>query len=252
MPDKNDKQLGGGAQTAPARKPAESPDERKKALKEGGIRMQLMYIQQALSAPKDQENEERKFQYRSVEGILAAVKPLLSECGCTLTFSESITETGQGVYVMSTARLENLAGEERSTTAFAREDTRLPGMCSAQISGSCISYARKYAAGGLFAIDNSRLVDPIELDSFSPSAVEEIKRAEDQGALIDGPVPATATARPILRAGQIDGKWDEEVERVRAWKGTEEEYLQDLASRWIVLAEDRLALLSRRKEPFAE
>ncbi len=242
--------------TAPAQAGATKTAEKaanKAALREAGIRMQLLHIQQSLAVPKDQANPEKDFRYRSVEDILAAVKPLLEACGCTLTFSEELTPTPQGVYIRSTAALTNLRDESIATIAFAREDTRLPDMSSAQITGSCISYARKYAAGGLFAIDNTRLAHPIEMDSFAPSAVEELKRAEDGDAapvMAMGEMQSNSTDRPILRAGQRNG-WEDEVERVIGWKGTEEEFKQYLLRRWIVSDADMVLLLARRKEPFA-
>lgn len=237
---------------APAQRTRPSARQAKENLADLSIREQLIYIQQMLAAPKDNENTEKHFRYRTLDGIIAAVKPLLFDCSCTLTFSEDILSIEQGAYIISTATLTNLRGESIETKAFAREDTRLPGMCSAQISGACISYARKYAACGLFAIDNTRLVEPIELDSFSPSAVEELKRAEEHGEapLPDSPErPVNAALKPVLSAGQ--GDWQREVERVKAWEGSEESFVDDLRRRWSISDNDILVLLSRRDAPFA-
>jgi hypothetical protein len=41
-------------------------------------------------------------------------------------------------------------------TAYAREEEEKKGMDGSQITGSAISYARKYALAGLFCIDNEK------------------------------------------------------------------------------------------------
>ena len=228
--------------------------EMKAALSGKPIQAQLLYIQQALAAPRDLENQEKGFQYRTIEGVIAAVKPLLNDCGCTLTFSEDIRPAGDEAYVVSTATLRNAKGEEISSVAFAREDRRLPGMCSAQITGACISYARKYAAGGLFAIDNTRLAEPIDIDSLYPSLIEEVKSGEDAGAPFSAPnpeIPVNATRLPVLHSGAPKAGWDEEVLRVQKWTGSREDYMADLRSRWIVEDEALVLLFRRRDAPFA-
>jgi hypothetical protein len=52
----------------------------------------LLLIQAALKAPKDQRNNFGGYSYRSLEGILEAVKPLLYETQTTLTLSDNIVE----------------------------------------------------------------------------------------------------------------------------------------------------------------
>ncbi len=214
---------------------------------EGGIECQLMYMQQRLKAPKDETNSEKGFRYRTLEAILAAAKPLLEETRCTLTFSEELRSIGDHAYICSTARLRNAAGECREATSFAREDERLPGMCGAQISGACVSYARKYAAGGLFAIDGTRLAEPLEIDSLTPSAVEDWA-----GGHVPTPSPVLTPERPrrrTLRCGQQDG-WDDEVARVNAWEGSTEAFLEDLRTRWQIDDNDAIVLLAARTKPF--
>lgn len=116
----------------------------------------LHEIQSKVKAPKDQNNEFGKFKYRNAERILEHAKPILGEMGCHLIMSDDIVEVGGRVYVKATVKLfheEKLIGE---AYAFAREQELKKGMDEAQITGSCSSYARKYALCGLFAIDDSR------------------------------------------------------------------------------------------------
>ena len=116
---------------------------------------ELIMIQQGLKAPKNQRNTFGNYNYRSAEDILEAVKPLLSEQGCTLTISDEMVEIGGRVYVRATATLTS-EKESVQTTAFAREEETKKGMDAAQITGSASSYARKYALNGLFCIDDTK------------------------------------------------------------------------------------------------
>ena len=127
-----------------------------------GIYTELSRIQQELKAPKNLYNSFGKYKYRNAEGILEAVKPLLN--GLCLLLSDKINYIGNRYYVEATATLTN--GEESvSVTASAREDEVKKGMDDCQITGSCSSYARKYALNGLFDIDDTKDSDD---DSLSP------------------------------------------------------------------------------------
>jgi hypothetical protein len=53
----------------------------------------LNKIQAELKAPKNQRNSFGKYNYRSCEDILEAVKPLLSKYNCTLTVSDEIKQS---------------------------------------------------------------------------------------------------------------------------------------------------------------
>ena len=122
---------------------------------------ELIKIQSELKAPKNQRNTFGKYNYRSCEDILEAVKPLANQQGCSIMLSDEIIETGGRVYVKATAILTS--GKESATvSAFAREPLLQKGMNEAQITGSASSYARKYALNGLFAIDDTKDADTDE------------------------------------------------------------------------------------------
>ena len=125
------------------------------------IRQKLQGIQSSLKAPKGQTNKFGGYKYRSCEDILTAVKPLLSEWGCSIVIQDDIVEVGGRVYVKATAILADNETELAtiSSTAFAREAETKKGMDDAQITGSASSYARKYALNGLFAIDDTKDAD---------------------------------------------------------------------------------------------
>ena len=124
---------------------------------------ELFEIQQRLVSNKANFNEFGKFNYRSLENILADVKPLLNELKCTITFTDDMLLIGERYYVKSTVTLENESGEKKEAVAFAREDASRPGMSESQVTGTASSYARKYAICSLLAINEEQ--DPDGMDN---------------------------------------------------------------------------------------
>lgn len=126
----------------------------------------LHYIQQHLNAPKNMYNSFGKYKYRSCEGILEALKPLLNETGSVLMINDELTEIGSRIYVKATAYIYLPNSEGSYTTmqnsAYAREADVKGGMDAAQITGAASSYARKYALNGLFLIDDTKDPDTDE------------------------------------------------------------------------------------------
>lgn len=113
--------------------------------------MKLFEIQQKLQAPKGQYNDFGKYKYRSCEDILEALKPLLE---FPIIISDEVVNIGERYYVKATAEYG-----DTKVTAYAREADSKKGMDAAQITGAALSYARKYALNGLFAIDDTRDAD---------------------------------------------------------------------------------------------
>lgn len=135
-------------------------------------------IQKTLKAPKGQFNKFGKYNYRSCEDILEALKPLLNENKLMLTISDEIIKVeskdekifketkddygktsslvfgGDRFYIKATATITD--GETSiSTSALAREADDKKGMDNSQLTGATSSYARKYALNGLFLIDDT-------------------------------------------------------------------------------------------------
>lgn len=121
------------------------------------IQAKLIKIQQALVAPKDQVNNFGKYNYRTCEGILEAVKPLLNSYNLTVVMSDEMVNLGARYYIKANVTLTDTeSGESLSVTAFAREEEEKKGMDQSQVTGASSSYARKYALCGLFAIDGNK------------------------------------------------------------------------------------------------
>ena len=115
----------------------------------------LIKIQAKLKAPKDKFNSFGNYSYRSAEGILDALKPLLEEEGLLLTVSDELVMLGERFYVKATAQITD-GSTFSMVTAYAREELTKKGMDGAQVTGAASSYARKYALSGLFLIDDGQ------------------------------------------------------------------------------------------------
>lgn len=123
------------------------------------IQQKLIIIQEKLEAPKGQWNSFSSFHYRSCEDILGALGKYITELGVFITLDDEILLIGDRYYVKATATISDMSGAKISTSAYAREPLDKKGMDSAQVTGATSSYARKYALGGLFKIDDSKDAD---------------------------------------------------------------------------------------------
>lgn len=122
---------------------------------------ELIEIQKELIAPKGRTGQHNTH-HRHVDDILMAVKPLLIKKNCTLTLTDDMVLVGDRVYLKATAIITN-GTDTVESSSFAREPIALGSMSDPQITGSCSSYARKYALGGLLLIDDN--ADPDKIDN---------------------------------------------------------------------------------------
>lgn len=149
-----------------------------------GIYEKLANVQADLKAPKGQYNSFGKYNYRSCEDILEAVKPLLKANNLTLTIGDEIELIGDRYYIKAIATLsDNESKDVVINTAYAREAESKSGMDSSQITGTASSYARKYALNGLFLIDDTKDADTDE-HAKQTGAGEEKRITEKQIELI--------------------------------------------------------------------
>jgi len=171
-----------------AEKTAENGIQKPQSLPEA-----LNYIQTRLKAPKDKFNSFSQYHYRSAEGILEAVKPLLAFTGCTLNLSDEIVLIGSRFYVKATATLSFIQNGEpwntpsgpwtQTAVAYAREDESKKGMDGSQVTGTASSYARKYALNGLLCIDDAKDADT---DEYHAQTTGEQPKAKAQAAPLSG------------------------------------------------------------------
>ncbi len=153
----------------------------------------LLAVQTELKAPKNQDNLFGGFRYRSCEGILEAVKPLLRKVNAVLVISDDIIAAGNRFYVKATAAFQDVeSGEGVEAFGYAREPDSRPKMDEAQVTGSSSSYARKYALNGLFCIDDTK-------DPDAANAGQGGKAPKGQGRAEAGQEKITAAQLATLR-----------------------------------------------------
>jgi hypothetical protein len=161
----------------------------------------LAKIQRELKAPKNQFNAFGKYNYRSCEDILEAVKPMLN--GLVLILSDEVVQIGDRYYVKATASLASGGKdmtERIANTAFAREEDNRKGMDSAQLTGATSSYARKYALAGLFLLDDNKDADATNDHGKGEKAVTGNRQsAPESGPPPDGAKSATKSADDLKR-----------------------------------------------------
>ena len=122
------------------------------------ITQKLIAIQSKLKAPKNQRNNFGKYNYRSCEDILEAVKPHLVAEDVSIMVTDTIKEVAGIPYVEARAVFFDEEGKIE-VTAQAGIDPNRKGMDIAQSFGSSSSYARKYALNGLLLIDDTKDAD---------------------------------------------------------------------------------------------
>ncbi|MDT2675233.1 ERF family protein [Enterococcus dongliensis] len=127
-----------------------------------------------LKAPKGQRNNFGKYNYRSAEDILEAVKPLANKYGLVPMLTDEIVQVGDRYYVKAKAVITDGINTEKAS-GFAREPESKKGMDESQITGTASSYARKYAMNGLYQIDDTKDADTDEykqqVDSAKPKKI---------------------------------------------------------------------------------
>ena len=129
---------------------------------------QLVKVQNELKAPKSQYNSFGKYSYRNAEDIFEAAKPICFKYGLFLSISDEVIEVGGALFVESTATITD--GEKSFfVKAQAGLDLNRKGMDKAQASGASSSYARKYALGGLFLLDDTKDADATNTHGKAPA-----------------------------------------------------------------------------------
>lgn len=149
------------------------------------LNQKLSLIQKEFKASKSKFNSFGKYNFRSAEDILEALKPFNEKYKVNFTITESIvhSEFLQFPMLESTASINDDL-DTITASAIVGVDLEQKGMQMPQKFGSASSYAKKYALGNLLLID----------DTQDPDASNKHDKAE------------TLTPKEIS-AGLDDKKW---------------------------------------------
>ena len=151
-------------------------------MKEQTFQQRLVNVQSRLKANKSQYNSFGKYSYRSQEDILESVKPLLAENSLIMTISDEIIGDGFEGNMLIVKSTVTVSDGEKSiqVSACAGIDPNRKGMDIAQSFGSSSSYARKYALGGMFLIDDTKDADAT--NSHGKGAQVQVTNAKPSAA----------------------------------------------------------------------
>jgi len=119
----------------------------------------LNSIQKNLKAPKGQKNSFGNYVYRKAEDILEAYKKEIEKeeypRDLSLKHRLSIELIG-GRFFLKCVSVLSSGNQNEEAEGFAEIGDSQKGMTQAQLTGAVTSYAKKYALGNLFAIDDSK------------------------------------------------------------------------------------------------
>ena len=136
----------------------------------------LADVQTKLKAKKSSYNSFGKYYFRKAEDILEGVKPFLLKHNIYVTVSEDLIATDPVPTIKTTATISD--GENAiHATAIVGVDLEQKGMQTAQQFGAASTYAKKYALGNLFLIDDTEDADATNTHGKGPAAKAAAKPA---------------------------------------------------------------------------
>lgn len=124
------------------------------------LNQKLSLIQKEFKANKSKFNSFGKYNFRSAEDILEALKPYNEKYKVNFTITESMVESQflQFPMLRSVASINDDL-DTITASAIVGIDLEQKGMQMPQKFGSASSYAKKYALGNLLLIDDTQDAD---------------------------------------------------------------------------------------------
>jgi hypothetical protein len=184
--------------------------DKKEVIKELTLNEKLSLIQVEMKAKKSRFNSFGKYNFRSAEDLLEAVKPYLTKYNVTVTVTETlITNSNHGFPIIESIATISDNLDHISATAIVGVDLDQKGMQMPQKFGSASSYGKKYALGNLFLIDDTQDADHGKAD---PKPKVKIELGTDTYKKAEAYVKDQATLDVIL------AKYDVDPEAIKALK----------------------------------
>ena len=149
------------------------------------LQQKLATIQTKFKSKKSRFNSFGKYYFRSAEDILEAIKPHLLEQGVTVTVNEKLIVDSPIPVIQSTAAIHDEKGMQIKAKAIVGVDLLQKGMQTPQQFGSASSYAKKYALGNLFLIDDTKDADASNDHSKILPDVQKAKEYIKSGGTLD-------------------------------------------------------------------
>lgn len=134
----------------------------------------LSKIQVEFKANKSKFNSFGKYNFRSAEDILEALKPYNEKYGVSFTITEKLICENPPVLKSTAKIIDNNGINEIKAIAIVGVDLQQKGMQVPQQYGSASSYGKKYALGNLLLIDDTQDADATNTHG-KETVTEELK-----------------------------------------------------------------------------
>lgn len=174
-------------------------------MKELSLNEKLSRIQKEFKASKSKFNSFGKYNFRSAEDILEALKPFNEKYGvCFIIIETLITDSNSIIPIIKSIAtiLDNNGINEISATAIVGVDLNQKGMQVPQQFGSASSYAKKYALGNLLLIDDTQDPDASNKhDKAETLTSKEISAALEDKKWLNKNTPEFTKAIEYLKNG---------------------------------------------------
>ena len=146
-------------------------------MKDLNLNQKLSLIQKEFKANKSKFNSFGKYNFRSAEDILEALKPFNEKYEVSFIITEElIGYDSQNPILLSKATiLDNNGVNELFATSIVGVDLQQKGMQVPQQFGSASSYGKKYALGNLLLIDDTQDADATNNHGKEVKVEEELK-----------------------------------------------------------------------------
>ena len=139
------------------------------------INEKLSQIQTKFKSKKSRFNSFGKYYFRSAEDILEAIKPFIKELDVTVVINEELVDSS---VIRTTATITD-GKETINATAVVGVDLDQKGMQMPQRFGAASSYAKKYALGNLFLIDDTKDSDATNTHGKNDITGRQLAQAKD-------------------------------------------------------------------------
>lgn len=151
----------------------------------------LSKIQIEFKAKKSRFNSFGKYNFRSAEDILEALKPMNEKYRVYFTIDEKYIHTDQLPIIETKASMFDIDENNAiHSSAIVGVDLHQKGMATPQQFGSASSYAKKYALGNLLLIDDTADADATNdhgatrKPKITSSNIEKAKKFLSNGGLL--------------------------------------------------------------------
>ena len=163
------------------------------------LKEKLSTIQNEFKSKKSRYNSFGKYNFRSAEDILEALKPYNKKYNVHFTVKENLTVMGVDFPIIhSTATLvDNESDDFIDATAVVGVDLNAKGQQMPQRFGSASSYGKKYALGNLLLID-----DTVDADGSNTHGKESRQTLKAEVNALENKI--LASKKPVIDMKNID------------------------------------------------